>query len=121
TDLIRSTDPAARTRQVQRNRIDPFANLPIPPTPKPSATNKTGGSGSASGAADRSAAAGGRTAANRPTPPPVRVQPANAPLVKPSPIAALPSIPQPVIAPTVSVSGIIQLGNEPYCHCALGQ
>ncbi|NJM98122.1 MAG: hypothetical protein HC800_14070, partial [Phormidesmis sp. RL_2_1] len=58
TDLIRSTDPAARTRQVQRNRIDPFANLPIPPTPKPSATNKTGGSGSASGAADRSAAAG---------------------------------------------------------------
>ena len=26
----------------------------------------------------------------------------------------LPPIPQPVIAPTISVSGVVQLGNEPY-------
>lgn len=49
-----------------------------------------------------------------PTPPPVRVQPANRPLVTPAPIAALPPVPQPAIAQTVSVSGVIQLGNESY-------
>ncbi|MGB3300628.1 MAG: hypothetical protein WBA76_20385 [Phormidesmis sp.] len=70
------------------------------------------GSGSSS-----SRNSGGSTAAaarRAPTPPPVRVQPTNRPLVIPSPIAVLPTIPQPVIAPTVSVSGVIQLGNEPY-------
>lgn len=98
------------------------------------------GSGSAGGSAGRTANNGGRSAvaSNRggssttssgggaaggavatrptpaPTPPPVRVQPANEPLVTPSPIAALPPVPQPVIAQTVSVSGVIQLGNEPY-------
>ena len=93
--------------------------------------NAGGGSvrsaGNASGGASgRSSNSGGRTAATsngggttvtarpEPTPPPVRVQPANEPLVNPSPIAALPPVPQPVIAQTVSVSGVIQLGNEPY-------
>lgn len=121
-DLIRSTDPDARARQVQRSRTDPFATLPIPPAPEPvvvpvaaqgnntanSGANAGGGAG-ASGAAAASAAS-----APEPTPPPVRVQPNNAPLVLPSPIAALPPVPQPVIAPTVSVSGVIQMGNEPY-------
>ena len=88
-----------------------------------SAGNASGGS---SGRSSGRASNGGRTAATSngagaavaarptPTPPPVRVQPANEPLVNPSPIAALPPVPQPVIAQTVSVSGVIQLGNEPY-------
>lgn len=123
-NLIRSTDPTARTRQVERSRTDPFASLPIPPEPEPvispvpvtgngsgasAATNGGNGSGSGSGG-------GSGAVANlpEPTPPPVRVQPDNEPLVEPSPIAALPPIPQPVVAPTVSVSGVIQLGDEPY-------
>lgn len=120
-DLIRSTDPAARTRQVERSRLDPFATLPIPPTPEPvelpeAATRAASNSGAAGANAASNASSSGTAAAtpSEPTPPPVRVQPNNAPLVVPSPIATLPPIPQPVIAPTVSVSGVVQLGNEPY-------
>lgn len=140
-DLIRSTNPDARARAVSRSRVDPFASLPIPPTPDPivvspvaaagnrasnsgdsaagggtssgsASSRSSGGSGGGSGGRSRgSATANARRA---PTPPPVRVQPSNRPLVTPSPIAALPTIPQPVIALGVSVSGVVQLGNEPY-------
>jgi len=138
-DLIQSTDANARTLKVQRSRSDPFATLPIPPPPElaelpvGAAGNgiSVGGSGAAgsgarssgvsqgAGASARTGAAsngGGPAAAARsaPTPPPVRVQPAGKPLVNPSPIATLPPVPQPIIAPTVSVSGVIQLGSEPY-------
>ena len=138
-DLIRSTDPNARTQQVERSRTDPFASLAIPPAPVPivvspveaagnggfpssnaganaagNAPSSAGGGSSAGGRSGGSAAA--RSVASRPAPlpPPVRVQPNNRPLVLPSPVAALPPIPQPVIAPTISVSGVVQLGNEPY-------
>ena len=144
-DLIRSTDPDARARAVSRSRVDPFASLPIPPTPDPivvspvaaagnrvsnsggsaaggaGSSGSTGSASSAGSAGGSSGGSGGRSggsaaasARRAPTPPPVRVQPSNRPLVTPSPIAALPTIPQPVIAPTVSVSGVIQLGNQPY-------
>ncbi|MEL6816860.1 MAG: hypothetical protein AAFP03_18945, partial [Cyanobacteria bacterium J06598_3] len=121
-DLISSTDPDARARQVQRSRTDPFATLPIPPAPEPviapvaaQGNNAAANSGASAGGSGGGAAAG--ATANvppEPTPPPVRVQPNNEPLVLPSPIAQLPPVPQPVIAPTVSVSGVIQMGNEPY-------
>ncbi|MEM9153353.1 MAG: hypothetical protein AAGB19_23265 [Cyanobacteria bacterium P01_F01_bin.3] len=115
-DLIRSTDPEARTRLVQQSRIDPFAVLPIPIEPDPVDT-PAAGQGASSGAA---AAAAAGASSSGPTPPPVRVQEQNEPLVRPSPIATLPRIPQPVIAPTVSVSGIIQLGGEPYAIVSSG-
>ncbi|MEL6471968.1 MAG: hypothetical protein AAFQ74_19745 [Cyanobacteria bacterium J06623_4] len=121
-DLIPSTDPEARTRQIERARTDPFDTLVIKPAPEPvaipvaargnNAAANNGGGGSNSGAAAAAAAA--------PTPPPVRVQPDNEPLVLPSPIATLPTIPQPIVAPTVSVSGIIQLGGEPYAIVRTG-
>ena len=145
-DLIRSTDPDARARQINRNRVDPFASLPIPPAPDlvvippgsatgsgPTAVANGGGTNSGGinsggssgiGRGGASAAGAGRTSNSaaatarvaRPTavslPPPVRVQHNNAPLV--NPIAALPTIPRPVIAPTISVSGVIQMGNESY-------
>ncbi len=163
-DLIQSTDPAARTRQISRSRVDPFASLPIPPAPTPivvsptsvvgngsasgasngassgasSASNGSGassasnGSSGASSASNGSAAASarasggsasgsGRSAAARvPIRPAVRVQPNNAPLVVPSPIAVLPRIPQPVIAPTVLVSGVVQLDSESYAIVRAG-
>ena len=151
-DLIRSTDPDARTRQINRNRVDPFASLPIPPAPDlvvvppgeatgsgPTVVANGGGvdggganGGGANGGGRRgaSAAGAGRTsspsaassAAARPSAPslpaPVRVQPNNAPLV--NPIAALPTIPRPVIAPTISVSGVIRMGNESYAIVRTG-
>lgn len=127
-DLIRSTDPNARTQQIERSRTDPFASLAIPPAPltivSPVAAAGNGGaSTSNAGANTAENAAGGRSGATAtravasrpaPLPPPVRVQPNNRPLVLPSPLAALPPIPQPVIAPTISVSGVVLLGNEPY-------
>jgi len=111
-DLIASTDPEARLKAAALSRPDPFAALVPPiegpvvivPLPDPNAAAASNSGGSAAGNAT----------ANNPTPPPVRVQPPNEPLVVPSPIATLPTVPQPVIAPTVSVSGVIQLGNEPY-------
>ncbi|MGB3292362.1 MAG: hypothetical protein WBB01_05110 [Phormidesmis sp.] len=145
TDLIRSTDPDARARQVNRNRVDPFASLPIPPAPDlvvippgEAAGNGTvaingGGGGSssntsasASASAARGTSGGSASGASVPTvrlataplPPPVRVQPNNAPLV--NPIAALPVIPRPVIAPTISVSGVIQMGDESYAIVRTG-
>ncbi len=157
TDLIRSTDPNARIRQINRNRVDPFASLPISPAPdlvvvRPEAaagngSAANGGSATANGngVSRGSATANGNgvsrgsasaTAAGRPSrstsgfpiptvrsataplPPPVRVQANNAPLV--NPIAALPAIPRPVIAPTISVSGVIQMGNEPYAIIRMG-
>jgi hypothetical protein len=132
TDLIRSTDPAARSRAVARSRVDPFASLPIPPTPDLVVVSPTAAAGNGTASNARSTAASGSsssrpsssssrrssgtTARARAVPlrPPVRVQPPNRPLVLPSPIAALPTIAQPIIAPTISVSGVIQMGNEPY-------
>lgn len=137
-DLIRSTDPDARAKQIDRSRPDPFASLPIPPPPEPvelpeaviSSGESVANGGSRGGSRGSSNGGGGGTSGTtpvaqppsvpEPTPPPVRVQPNNEPLVTPSPIAALPRIPQPVIAPTVSVSGIIQLGGEPYAIVSAG-
>ena len=136
-DLIQSTDPSARAQTVARSRTDPFATLPIPLAPTPvdlprgtatsannGANNGGGGGGggstrssgtstsSRSAAPSRSANSSRPTAPAGPTPPAVRVR--EKPLVEPSPIAKLPAIPQPVIAPTVSVSGVIQIGGTPY-------
>ncbi|MEL7052079.1 MAG: hypothetical protein AAFV85_02345 [Cyanobacteria bacterium J06634_6] len=123
-DLILSTDPDARTRQVTQSRIDPFATLPIPlePTPVvvPAGSNNAAtraantASGANGGGSAAAAAAAGAKPASGPTPPPVNVRNNSPALTRPSPIAALPRIPQPVIAPAISVSGIIQLGGEPY-------
>ena len=125
-DLIQSTDPSARAQAVARARNDPFASLPIPlapelvELPEVAATGNGGGTStgssgsSSSGSSSSGSSSSGATAAApaRPTPPAVRVR--EEPLPEPSPIAQLPSIPQPVIAPGVAVSGIVQLGSIPY-------
>lgn len=134
-DLIRSTDPNVRTRQINRNRVDPFATLPISPAPElvvvptveaagsgASGSVESGGRNGGSAAttarsAARSSVAAARVSTASPRPP-LRVQPNSAPLV--NPIAALPAIPRPVIAPTISVSGVIQMGNEPYAILRIG-
>lgn len=124
-DLIKSTDPEERLKAAALSRPDPFANLVPPigepvvilPEPDPNSPAVARANSGASASAGTNAASNNRPApavSAEPTPPPVRVQAPNEPLVVPSPVATLPTIPQPVIAPTVSVSGVIQLGNEPY-------
>ncbi len=114
-DLIQSTDPSARAQAVARSRSDPFATLPIPLAPKLVDLPKgpsTGAGNASSGRSVASPRANTPAKAAGPTPPAVRVR--EQPLAEPSPIAMLPPIPQPVIAPTVAVSGVIQLGGTPY-------
>ncbi|MGC1525850.1 MAG: hypothetical protein WA783_07345 [Phormidesmis sp.] len=133
-ELISSTDPEARTRLVSQSRVDPFAGLAIPLAPEPivipAASNTSNNSRPANNGAGNSVTSNNNTgggnggssngsapttvAARMPTLPPIRVQPPNEPLVRPSPITPLPRIPQPVVAPTIAVSGVVQLGGEPY-------
>lgn len=119
-DLIRSTDPVARAQQVSRSRTDPFASLPIPLAVQAVEIPAAASNGGAAGGNDNNTTTTTTASNPGPTPPPVRVQPPNEPLVQPTPIAALPSVPRPVIAPTVSVSGIVQLGGEPYAILRAG-
>lgn len=113
-DLIQSTDPTARAQAVARSRNDPFASLPIPLAPKLVDLPEIGAGTGSGGSGGSGGSTSGSTAAqpSGPTPPAVRVR--EEPLEEPSPIAQLPPIPQPVIAPGVAVSGIIQLGGTPY-------
>lgn len=134
-ELISSTDPEARTRLVSQSRVDPFAGLAIPLAPEPvvipAASNNSSPANSGAGSSgtgnsatsnnpgggnggSRNGSAPTAVAARMPTLPPIRVQPPNEPLVRPSPITPLPRIPQPVVAPTIAVSGVVQLGGEPY-------
>ncbi len=141
-ELISSTDPEARTRLISQSRADPFAVLPIPLAPElvaiPAASNNSNlassgtgngnstrnenGAGNTAGSNSGSSRNGGSSngssatvvAARPPALPPIRVRPPNEPLVRPSPITPLPRTPQPVVAPTIAVSGVVQLGGEPY-------
>lgn len=114
-DLIQSTDSKVRVQTVARSRNDPFASLPIPLAPVPVDLPEAAATGAGSGGnGGNGRVVSGSTSAtpSGPTPPAVRVR--EEPLVDPVPTAQLPPIPQPVIAPGVAVSGIIQLGGTPY-------
>ncbi len=135
-DLIQSTNPNERAIGVQRSRPDPFASLPIPPTPPepvvpPTAsgtsprTQTTAASqgGAAATAASpsttptvtrpaSSSTSGGAAAAAVPTP-------SRTPVPTPSvaaadPATTLPNIPQPTVARAVRISGVVQIGGVPY-------
>ena len=127
-DLIQSTDPNERAIGVERTRSDPFAGLTIPlippqPIEVPGTNNgnnrATSGSpnGQASGAG-QSAQNGGRATAQgngtsgaqeRPDVAEIPELESNRPE-----IAELPEIPQPTNARAVRVSGVIQIGGQPY-------
>ncbi|MBT9313837.1 hypothetical protein [Leptothoe spongobia] len=126
-DLIQSTDPNERAIGVERTRSDPFAGLTIPLVPPqpievPGTTNNASGN-NASGQASASgqAAATGRVAAqgnSTPTSSEAQTRPsvAEAPEIESNrpEIAALPEIPKPTTAQAVRVSGVIQIGGQPY-------
>lgn len=112
-DLIQSTDPSARAQAVARSRSDPFASLPIPLAPEPIEPPEAATRASSNGGASTGSTSGSTSASpTKPTPSAVRVRETPPPV--PPIIAEVPAIPQPVIAPAVSVSGIVQLGGTPY-------
>lgn len=143
-DLIQSTNPNERAIGVQRSRPDPFASLPIPPTPpepvvapttaatapRSQATAAAANQGGASAGGARPSAAptvsrpassgGAAAAAARPSTPSAggsstTGSAATVPTVAAAnPATPLPPVPQPTTAQAVRVSGIVQIGGEPY-------
>ncbi|MGB3200197.1 MAG: hypothetical protein WBA99_04800 [Nodosilinea sp.] len=141
-DLIQSTDPNERLQQINSNRTDPFAAVPIPPPPQvfappppPSApapgaaTPAGGGGGGVPGRPGSAVAAapgtpGGSTpgsaVAATPGTPGGSTPRAGAAPGTPGggaqpgtlPIAPLPALPQPTLAEAVLVSGVMTIGNE---------
>jgi hypothetical protein len=128
-DLIQSTNPNERAVGVQRSRPDPFATLPIPPTPPepiiPEASNAPGGNQPARTAGTRAAGArptasptasanNGTAARNAARASASRTNTATASNRPSTPIAALPTVPQPNDARAVRISGVVQIGGTPY-------
>ncbi|MBE9078686.1 hypothetical protein IQ241_15520 [Romeria aff. gracilis LEGE 07310] len=116
-DLIRSTDPDERARQVQRSRPDPFASLaitppvPIIPLPEDGGTaSRPSIPGSLPGGS--SASSGGSSAGSgQSRPSPSRTAAAPQPAAT---LAAKPPAPQPTTARTVSVSGVVRIDGTAY-------
>lgn len=126
-ELIQSTDPEERVRQINNRRPDPFATVPVPPPPQvtpppppagvPAAPTNTGIPGGAPTAAAPNApggtsaqpSPGGGTAA-QPT------GPGGQPATPPGEIALapLPSLPEPTQAQEVVVTGVVTIGTRTY-------
>ncbi|MEL6246921.1 MAG: hypothetical protein AAFY78_16120 [Cyanobacteria bacterium J06648_16] len=134
-DLIQSTNPTERAIGVQRSRPDPFASLPIPPTPPepvvaPTARGtapRTQATGSASRGGASATAASPTASAPTTRPPSSGAAAASSATTSgnntnrtptltaanPS-VTALPTVPQPTAARAVRVSGVVQIGGTPY-------
>lgn len=130
-DLIQSTNPDERTIGVQRTRVDPFAGLPIPPTPpepiiatptnsgaaaasRAASSGATTASNSGSGGSSAASANAGGSAASANAGGTSSGSGSSVAVVRPTPIAPLPSIPQPTAARAVRISGVVQIGGTPY-------
>ncbi|MBF2035175.1 MAG: hypothetical protein IGR92_06740 [Leptolyngbyaceae cyanobacterium T60_A2020_046] len=96
-ELIQSTDPAERLREIQAARPDPYALVPVPPAPRPvapPAPEDTPGQAAGDG--------GGGTTTPRPSDD-------DFPAFDP-----LPLLPEATVAATVAVSGVVQVSGETY-------
>jgi hypothetical protein len=122
-DLIQSTNPNERAIGVARSRPDPFASLPIPPKPpEPIVAQKPEGAATpttqANGGATTTQAAGNTGGASTPGPGTsggaIGPNGASTVVVRPTPIAPLPAVPQPNDAREVRISGVVQIGGTPY-------
>jgi hypothetical protein len=126
-ELIQSTDPEERVRQINSRRSDPFATVPVPPPPKvtpppppagrptAAAPTNTGGVPATPTAAAPTTTPGGAAAqpggtAAQPT------GPGGQPGSRPGEIALapLPSLPEPTQAQEVVVTGVVTIGDRTY-------
>lgn len=125
-DLIQSTDPNERRQQINSSRPDPFAVVPIPPPPVVTPPLPPGGTGGTAAAGTTgtpgSTGGGGTTTPGAPGSgsPPVAAAPGTSPggttsagnPTTPPALAPLPALPQPTLAETVLVTGVMTIGNE---------
>mgnify|MGYP005852693115 CR=1 FL=1 len=97
-DLISSTDPAQRLQEIQRNRPDPFALVPVTPEIL----------------RDEDAPQAGAPGTGAPgiVPPPGQLAPI--PELVPNPTPLPPPPPPTDLARAVQVTGVVQIGNIPY-------
>ncbi|MEB3288287.1 MAG: hypothetical protein VKI82_00125 [Leptolyngbya sp.] len=106
-ELIQSTDPDERVRQINSRRADPFATVPIPPPPPPAPPAPPAGGGAGAGQTPGGAATSGGGAGtvpgNRPPEP-----------LPPVALAPLPTLPEPTQALGVVVTGVVTIGNVTY-------
>lgn len=116
-ELISSTNPDERRREIAGSRSDPFALVPIPPPPAPPETPTAPGAapGTAPGTAPgagRGTPATQRPTATRPgtTPPRQQTRPGS---ILP-PLSPLPTLPQPDSALGVVITGVVQVNGNSY-------
>lgn len=134
-ELLPSTDANERLKEIERDRSDPFAFVPIPPPsalappppedrPTPTGGNNAGGGtqggGTQGGGQPAPSQAGGRsprpTASGNNTSPGA-TSPGNGGVTQPDllPIEPLPDLPEPaVVASQVQIFGVAETGGEMY-------
>ncbi|QQE64606.1 hypothetical protein GFS31_12870 [Leptolyngbya sp. BL0902] len=138
-ELIQSTDPEERVRQINNRRPDPFATVPIPPPPVvtppppapviPAAGPVPGGIPAAPTATAPTATAPGATAPGAGSPgagSPTGAAPGGSPTTPggtagsgqpgqpPVALAPLPPLPEPTQAREVVVTGVVTIGDRTY-------
>ncbi|MEB3269691.1 MAG: hypothetical protein VKJ09_14195, partial [Leptolyngbya sp.] len=96
-ELISSTSPSERLKEIQRTRLDPFALVPVPPPPKvvPPPANGGGDGGTTPVANGGGGTTPGQNGGG-------------------SPISPLPQLPQPTTAQGVTVTGIVEINGDRY-------
>ncbi len=117
-DLIQSTDPNERLREINRSRTDPFGVVPTPPVPQvvappPPPTSPApatpGLPPSTTATAPGTPGTPGSTVATAPGSTPGG---AAGQTTSPPPLAPLPELPQPTQAEAVLVTGVMTIGSE---------
>lgn len=129
-ELIRSTDPEERVRQINSRRPDPFATVPIPPPPvvvppPPAPTAPTAPTGATPipggipAAPTATAPPGGTAATPTPTGPGTATPQSPGAALPPAipeeiVLAPLPALPEPTQAQAVTVTGVVTIGDRNY-------
>lgn len=121
-ELLPSTDPNERVKEIERERSDPYAYVPIPPAVKPPPPAPAGGGTATNGGNNNNpptqTAAGGTGTA--PIQTPTAPSPGNgtagqSPSVPSRPIEPLPALPEPtVVASQVEISGVASVNGKTY-------
>ena len=114
-ELLPSTNPDERLREIERERTDPYAYVPVPPAvrPTPPAPSNGGGGGNGNGGNGGGQTAGGGTNGQPTSPAPGSGNGAGAGVTPPT--APLPELPEPaVVASQVEVSGVASVDGATY-------
>ncbi|MEM1309428.1 MAG: hypothetical protein AAF892_17370 [Cyanobacteria bacterium P01_D01_bin.71] len=113
-ELLPSTDPNERFNEIDRERSDPYAFVPIAPPPRPAPPAPENGGGNNGNGNNPNQAGGGTSPQGTPNNQGAGAQPdgGNA---QPSPNAPLPDLPEPtVIASQVQVTGVASVDGKSY-------